>query len=89
MQITITLNHLIMLVICGFMLAIVLYVLAVYRKINKELSTITSTISPFQDRVTSIAEQLETITLNMQHLSSIWTEWTGSDKCCSRHKERS
>jgi hypothetical protein len=30
---------------------------------------------------------LETITLNMQYLNSIWTEWTGRDKCCLQHKE--
>jgi hypothetical protein len=30
---------------------------------------------------------LEIITLNMQYLSSIWTEWTGTDKCCSQHKD--
>jgi uncharacterized protein YoxC len=71
----------------GFMLAIVLYVLQIYKKISKELSAMSSTISPFQNRVTSIAEQLETITLNMQYLNSIWTEWTGRDKCCLQHKE--
>jgi uncharacterized protein YoxC len=70
----------------GFMLAIVLYVLQIYKKISKELSAITSTISPFQGRVTAIAEQLETITLNMQYLNSIWIEWTKRDKCCSQHR---
>lgn len=87
MQVTITLNTLIILLICGFMAAIALCILGVYKKISKEISAITSTISPFQDRVTSIAERLDTITLNMQYLSSIWSEKTGSAKCCTRHKE--
>jgi len=87
MQVTITLNHLIILIMSGFMLAIVLYVLQICKKIGKDLSAISSTISPFQNRVTSIAERLEIITLNMQYLSSIWTEWTGTDKCCSQHKD--
>lgn len=87
MQVTITLNHLIILIVCGSILAIVLYIFGVYKKISKELSSIASTISPFQDRITSIAERLEIITHNRQYLSSIWFERTGRDKCCSRHKE--
>ena len=87
MQVTITLNHLIILMVLGLLLAIILYILGIYKKISKEISAIASAISPFQTRVTSIAERLETITLNMQYLSSIWFERTGRDKCCSRHKE--
>ena len=86
MQVIITLNHLIILIICGFMLAIVLYILRAYKKINKELSAITATISPFQDRAAAIAERVDTIKLNIQYLRSIWSERTGRDKCCSRHK---
>jgi uncharacterized protein YoxC len=87
MQVTITLNHLIILIICLIMLVIVLYILQIYKKISKELSAISSIISPFQNRITSIAKQQETITLNVQHLNSIWTERTRKGKCCSQYKD--
>lgn len=87
MQFTITLNHLIILIICGSMLAIAIYAFQAYKKISTTLSAIVLTVSPFQDRVNSIAERMETVTLNMQYLNSIWTEWKGRDQCCSRQKE--
>lgn len=81
MQFTITLNHLIILIICGSMLAIAFYAFQAYKKISKSLSAIILNVSPFQDHVNSITERMETVTLNMQYLNSIWTEWKGRDKC--------
>lgn len=86
MQFTITLNHLIILIICGSILTIALFAFQAYKKISKALSAIILTVSPFQDRVNSIAERLEIVTLNMQYLNSIWAEWKGRDECCSRQK---
>jgi hypothetical protein len=66
MQVTITLNHLIMLIFFGLMLGIVLYALHVYKKISKELSAITTKISPCRDRISSITKRIETIK-GLQH----------------------
>jgi hypothetical protein len=68
MQVTITLNHLILIIVCGFLFGIVLYAVQIYKAICKELSTAATKITHYQGRLTHIEEQLESIAVNVQYI---------------------
>jgi hypothetical protein len=68
MQITIALNHLVIIIFCGFLLGIALYAVQIYRKICKELSVTAAKISRFQNRFAHIEELMESIAVNVRYM---------------------
>ncbi len=68
MQVTITLNHLLILLFCGFLLVFLLYALQLYKNFWKELLMIAAKISHYQERIEKIEGQMESIAANIQHI---------------------
>jgi hypothetical protein len=68
MQVTITLNHLIIIIFCGFLLGIALYAVQIYRKICKELSVTAAKFSHFQSRLTHVEELMESVAVNVRYM---------------------
>ncbi len=66
MQVTITLSDMLILLFCGFLLAILLYVLQLFKNFLKELSVTTAKISRYQGHITNIEGQMECIAENIQ-----------------------
>jgi uncharacterized membrane protein len=68
MQVTITLNHLVLILFCGFLLGIVLYAVQIYKKIRKELSITAAKFFRYQGRLFQIEQQMESIAVNVQYM---------------------
>ncbi len=68
MQVTVTLNHLLLFILGGFFVAIVLYALQLYKNIGRELSVTAVKISQYQGRIANIEGQMESIAANVQYI---------------------
>jgi hypothetical protein len=66
MQVTITLNHLLILLFLGLFGWVALYALLIYKKINMELSAAGKKISLYKERISHIEEQLKSITASVE-----------------------
>ena len=68
MQVTITLNHLLAVLLCGFLLAVILYGLHIYKNIGKELSLTAAKISRYQARLEKIEQQMASFAVTFQYM---------------------
>ncbi len=88
MQVTITLNHLLIIIICIFFLAIILYGLQICKNISKELSIIAARISHYQGRLANIEEQMASVAVDVQDMKAevtgkriVGTKRSGTPRC--------
>jgi hypothetical protein len=70
MQVTITLNHLLILLFLGLFGGVALYALLIYKKINRELSVAGKKISLYRERLSHIEEQLKSITASVEYVKA-------------------
>jgi len=85
MQVTLTLNHFIIMFFCGILVIIIVYALQIYKNINEELSAITARITRFQERISRAAEKMQQSAADFQCISE---EFTGKRASCRKKNDR-
>jgi hypothetical protein len=79
MQVTLTLNHLIILLFCGLLVIIIVYALQLYLGINKEIAAIAARITRFRERMSGAVEQMQQSATDFQSISE---EAVGKGRPC-------
>ena len=86
MQITLTLNHFIMLFFSGLLAIIIIYAVQNYKSINKDISAITARISGIRERISRVAEKMQQAAADLQSISEALT---GKELSCRKKDDRS
>ena len=68
MQVTVTLSHLLVIILGAFFFAIILYVLLLFKNIGKELSATAVKISQYQGRIAKLEGQMASIAANVHYM---------------------
>ena len=70
MQITLTLDHLLIFIFCGFFLGIIFYVFVSYRKICQNISLAVGLLKRFHAHICRISKQVDDIMLHVEYMKT-------------------